>query len=348
LTALLVEKKPPRPEVVWIDPPSAARTDARVETPSNVTLVHGGSRPANPVLDWIARERHYYSTVRQSGIDAALFSNAWGTLRARRWLRRQGIPLVFDYSDLMHEFRPNAAERFISRKAVIEALRTSDLVVTTAQRIYEDARQFNPNTVLIPNGVDVAQFRKARPVKLKHPAVGFAGGWGEWVDFEPLLRAAQKLPKVNFYLIGDGVQRPFVERFLREHRLANVRLSKGFVPHVEIKNWMAAFDVCVIPFKVNKLTDAVCPIKLFEYWALEKPAILSPAYEMKRIAGRNALFARTADEWVVALSRLLGDAKLRRELGRKGYKLASSRYDWNVLADKYTSSIGELIAAKAR
>lgn len=335
----------------WIDPvyhKSEYKTeDLEKRIPPRTTLVKGYRASSNPALQLAQREYHYLNAVKRADFEVAVFYNSWGTYLARRWVRKQGKPLVFDYIDLMHEFRSSKLEQEVSRRSTIEALKNSDLVITTAHRLQEDALKYNPNSVLIPNGVDVAGFQKAKPLKLKHPAVGFAGGWGKWVDFAPILQAARARPKVNFYLVGDGIQREFAERYVREHGLKNVYLTPSFVPHSEVRKWMAAFDVCLIPFHINKLTDAVCPIKLFEYWSLKKPVIASPTYEMKRIAKTGGvLFASTPEEWGRCIDRLLADSSLRKRLGGAGYKIANAQYDWGVLSRRYLAALRDTIVTK--
>ena len=41
----------------------------------------------------------------------------------------------------------------------------------------------------------------------------------------------------------------------------------------DMPNYLIKFDVCLIPFKKNKVTEAVDPVKLYEYFSLGKPVV---------------------------------------------------------------------------
>ncbi len=59
---------------------------------------------------------------------------------------------------------------------------------------------------------------------------------------------------------------------------------------------MAATDICLLPFRLNAVSHAACPLKLFEYAALRKPIVSTPLREVQRIAGEFAFFARDQEE----------------------------------------------------
>lgn len=331
-----------RVSVVWVDGSEQKiykTEDLDSKVPEGVAIVSGLKPSSSKLGELIGRERHFlkYAKKYADWADVAVFYSPWGCALARRALRKRGVPLVFDYIDLIHAFRNNRLERFASRAAVVRALKSSDVVVTTAFKLYQDAGRYNKHVVLIPNGVDFKKIRVAKPLPLKKglvrkPAVGFVGGFGKWVDFDSVIGAARLLPSVNFYFIGDGVQREKLESAARE--LKNVRVSPQFVPHQQAFEWMASMDACLIPFRKSELTDAVCPIKLFEYWALEKPVVGSYTFELLRIAGDSALYASNARSYARAVEKLVASAALRRKLGRKGLRIAR-KYDWNALSKQF-------------
>ncbi|NYZ78202.1 glycosyltransferase [Candidatus Micrarchaeota archaeon] len=332
-------------KVIWVDPVSSRAyyktEDLDLKVPKNVELVKGGKCASNPVLELIAREKHFLKAAKRYAgeVDAAVFYNSWGTLLARNHLKNNGVPLVFDYIDLMHAFRKNPLERAVAWKSTVQAFKQSDLVLTTARKLQELAKRYNKNSVLIPNGVDCAKLAKVKPKKIKRPAVGFVGGFGDWVDFTSVMPAVRELKNVRFYFIGDGVQKKFLETQTKDKGLKNVFISDGFIPYDEAKSWMAAFDACLIPFKLNELTDAVCPLKLFEYWALKRPTVCTPTYEIKNIATRGeTLFAKTPGEWTEKIELLLKNKSLARKTALKGFAKAKE-HDWRLLSKKYRKAL---------
>ncbi len=344
LKNLVVERSDAK--VVWIDGSSqkiykTENLDKKI--PKNVKVIRGIASGKNPVSELLAREKHFLKYAREYAgwADVAVFYSPWGCRLARRELKKRAVPVVFDYIDLIHRFRSNPLERIVSRLSVVEALRSSDLVVTTAFNLFEDAGRLNRSVELIPNGADVRKISKAKPLplkqgKVKSPAVGFVGGFGKWVDFDSVLGAAKEMKGVHFYFIGDGVQRSKLESASRE--LKNVTVSKQFVPQPYAFQWMASMDVCLIPFVKNELTDAVCPIKLFEYWSLGKPVIASRIFEVERIAGDAVNYASTPKEYENAIERLLGDKKLYSSLSKSGFAKAK-QFDWSKLSARFLKAL---------
>lgn len=345
----LAVERDPSVKIVWVDGSDqkiykTENLDSKI--PSNVTVIPGIPHQKNKVLELALRERHFleYASRYADWADVAVFYSPWGCTLARNSLKKRGVPIVFDYIDLIHKFRTNPLERFASRAAVIHALRSSDFVIATAFKLYEDAKRHNRSVQLIPNGVDFGKIRKAKPTprakgKVKTPSVGFVGGFGNWVDFDSVLSAARKLSQVNFYFMGDGVQRKKLEQASRE--LENVFVSSQFVPQPQAFEWMASVDVCLVPFKKNELTDAVCPIKLFEYWAFKKPVVASRTFEVERIARNSVLYASNAREYENAFLKLSSSPSLRKTLGARGFKI-SKDYDWAKLSKSFVSVLNKV------
>ena len=323
-------------DITWADPVYYENYVEELEPAKakGVRVVPGFKSTPNRLAEWLQREKHFLKVAKENPCDAAIFCNAWGTRRARKWLKRKGVPVVMDYSDLMHAFH-SGFKRVLLGKAYGEALKEADLVVTTARALEEEAHKFNSNVRLISNGVKRSFYAKAKKKRLKHPNAGFVGAFGEWVELEKIVEAARLLPKTFFYLVGDGPKKI-------GDAPKNVVLT-GRVTHAEARDYAAGFNVGLIPFAKNELTDAVCPIKLFEYWALGKPVVASHVNEVKRIAGNAVLYASTPEDWAHTIDEVLKDKKLARLLGQEGRKTVRE-YDWRALGKQYVEELEGLVA----
>ena len=91
--------------------------------------------------------------------------------------------------------------------------RRSDLVVTTSKTLQDAKAPLNPNTILVPHGVDYAHFSRAvkedLPVPedmrtIPHPILGFFGLIRDWVDLDLLAEVARLRPGWHIVLIGDS------------------------------------------------------------------------------------------------------------------------------------------------
>lgn len=254
-------------------------------------------------------------------------------------LKKKRVLLV--YADDLAELYGNTSKiawfvtKFFSTPLV--AL-MSDAVVVTAERLKADIKRYSRNVTLIPNGVNLEEFR-VMDVARSGFCVGFVGGFGPWVDFSIILRAAEELHEIEFLLVGGGKQLTQIKE--RAKALQNVRVT-GPMPHNEIPALINTMDVCLIPFTVDRVTNRVSPVKLFEYWALKKPVISTPIYELKRIAGDRVLYMNNSKELIDRIKKLKYNKELRLRMGEEGYK-AVKNYDWAVLGKRYVAIIEKLV-----
>ena len=60
---------------------------------------------------------------------------------------------------------------------------------------------------------------------------------------------------------------------------------------------------------------------------MSSPAALAG---LKAVPGEHLLSAATPEEWVAAVGRLLGDADLRRRVGKAGRAYVEARHTWDA------------------
>jgi glycosyltransferase involved in cell wall biosynthesis len=169
---------------------------------------------------------------------------------------------------------------FIDKESIIDMERRliekSDLVLTTADKLYEDKKKYNPNTHLIRHGVDFDFFSRSlepetsEPDDIKnlpHPRIGFYGLIHEWIDLKLIEHLAKKHPDWSLVMIGKvSTETSFVKKYKNVHFL-------GQKPYDSLPGYCKGFDVGLIPFVINKLTLNVNPIKLREYLAAGLPTV---------------------------------------------------------------------------
>ena len=188
-------------------------------------------------------------------------------------------------------------------------LASVDVVVTTSRSLTEAKATAHPHVVNLPHGVDAEHFAKAADpatrvpddlASLPRPVVGFFGLLAEWVDL-PLIRAiAMARPDWSVVLIG-----PATTDLAPLRGLANVHLL-GPRSYASLPGYCRGFDVALIPFVKNELTERANPIKLREYLASGKPIVSTPLPEVAHFGD----LVRTADgpeEFVREIERCLVD-----------------------------------------
>lgn len=200
----------------------------------------------------------------------------------------------------------------------------SDVVITTSSKLYQERRNIHPHVHLVPHGVDFEHFaitpqlpRDAIPDDLqaiRGPVFGYMGLITDYMDWSLIAQAARARPAWSFVLLGDVRCDVSAVAGLR-----NVHLLGGR-PYEQLPAYCRGFDVGLIPFRMNRLTRAVNPIKLREYLAAGLPVVSAPLAAVLRYRP-SVQTAVTLDEFLVAgetALRLARDGKqhARQELVR--------------------------------
>ena len=216
--------------------------------------------------------------------------------------------ILYEYIDELEVFTDYPLDELTYQHERL--LRTADVVSATAMNLHERVRTLRPDAVLAPNAVDYAFFRRglettAEPpqdlaewLQPGRPVVGYYGALAQWFDFELLTDVARRLPGWQFVLIGPDYDGSAAR--LKRDPLPNV-VWLGPRPYERIPSYAKYMDVLTIPFRLNPVTHATSPLKLFEYMCARKPIVTTPMRESARYP--VVLTAATADEFVAALHR---------------------------------------------
>jgi len=211
-------------------------------------------------------------------------------------------------------------------------LAKADLVIASSQLLYE--RRDNAPTFLVTHGVDVEHFRRAcsphtvvppELAALPRPLIGFFGLIADWVDLELVRFLAVSRPQWSFALIGRT--QTDVGRL---QGLPNVHLL-GRKDYQLLPAYCKGFDVAILPFVINDLTNAANPLKLREYVAAGLPVVASAIPEVEKLDGLVSI-GRTPAGFLAEI-----EAVLRS--GTAGPRLERSRA---VDGESWTSKIDHL------
>ncbi len=195
-----------------------------------------------------------------------------------------------------------------------EAVRRVDLVVATAQCLADRARRLGARRVLhLPNACDPDRFSSGpfpEPADLARwprPRAIYAGAIDSWFDAALVAETAALRPDWSFVLLG-----PVRADLRRLEGLRNVALL-GPRDYGELPAYLGAADAGLVPFRKEPLTEAIHPIKVYEYCAAGLPVVSVPLRETAA-TGAPILFADNAVSFAAALQRALDeDAAARRD-----------------------------------
>ncbi|MCG3191858.1 MAG: D-inositol-3-phosphate glycosyltransferase [Thermoanaerobaculia bacterium] len=219
------------------------------------------------------------------------------------------------------------------------------LVTATARNLLSKISKWRPDALYSPNAADFEHFaprpsRRPLPGDLGDilrpgaPVIGYSGALANWFDFELLASVSKLLPNMLFVLVGtdhDGS--------LEKSRLLsrpNVHWL-GPKPYEGLPDYIEHFDVATIPFRVNEVTASTNPVKLFEYFAAEKPVVSTALPECLAIPLVHC--GRSAEEFAALLQTALSqkdDARFRSSAS----SLAREQ-TWDARAGEILHALGE-------
>jgi glycosyltransferase involved in cell wall biosynthesis len=217
-------------------------------------------------------------------------------------------------------------------------LARADRVVVTSGTLGSLARKGGArNPTLVGNGVEMARFADAErapaplPGDPSAPAVGYVGSLHSWFDVPLVAALARAFPDARVVLVGPA--HPDTERLIaREARTAPNLHWLGARPYADIPRILGAFQVGLIPFLRTPLTEAVNPVKLYEYAAAGIPTVTTRFSDEVDDWREVARVADDADSFVEETRRLLAASPDRASLRR-----FAARHDWNEIARRFTA-----------
>lgn len=204
-------------------------------------------------------------------------------------------------------------------KEISKYLAESFAVIATNKFLYETAKAVNPNTYLIPNGLDLKEWA---PFPKKGGRKKFIAGFVGNIS----------TPDYREYKGFD-----FIEQSCKELKieLRTALYGTGQIPHDRMRADFYSTVSCI----VHPTRGEGCSNTLLEALALGIPVITTKAagYHGEMLKnGDNVLFCeRTKDSVLSCIKKLQDDKKLRDKLSVNGRKFAEKNHDITEIAKQY-------------
>ncbi|MBQ8599797.1 MAG: glycosyltransferase [Clostridia bacterium] len=189
-------------------------------------------------------------------------------------------------------------------------------VAVTADLLYEDVvrHRGTKNLVVSSNGVDYSFYQTydekyvfepefEKVLKAGKPIIGYYGALAKWFDYE-LLKKIAATDQYSVVLFGIKYDESFDENLTGEEK--NIYFF-GPRDYAVLKNYARKCDVLTIPFKINNITRATNPVKIFEYMALKKPIVTTDMNECRKY--KSVLIGTCHDDFIKKLDEALSKAK---------------------------------------
>jgi len=262
------------------------------------------------------------------------------------WLRRTGVPYVFDFDDAV--FVPyvspsNGYLSYLKFPGKTRAIcRMAAHVMAGNQYLADYARQVNDRVTIIPTTIDTAKYTVEPRAENDVPVIGWSGSYSTAQHLSTLTNALRRLSeRERFRLRVIGAQ---------DFRIEGVDVeAKPWRSESEVED-LRPFDIGIMPLPADRWSRGKCGLKALQYMALGVPTVCSPVGVNSEIIqdGETGLLASTDDEWVEKLSGLLRSAGERARLGRAGRETVESRYSAVVQAPRVYDLFASVVARAGR
>lgn len=274
----------------WEAPNREFNTWQRIARPSTAIRtieprMYVYTQQISPFLPWRFQQQRYPFLLkklsRRLGFEnPVVFSILPDTYALFRHIPRSA--LVYYTVDEMTGFgNMSQDEKRSIRRKEEELVRRSQVAIVVSQRLQDRLQKLQPRTYLLPNAVDLDHFGEKRLEEIaphpfmegiEPPCLGFIGQIDERMDQGLLQYVARHHPEWTIVLVGrvkNGVNVSILENE------PNIHLA-GYHAYETLPSFAKAFDVCLIPYRVNAFTRSCCPLKAYEYLATGRPVVSTP------------------------------------------------------------------------
>jgi UDP-galactopyranose mutase len=231
--------------------------------------------------------------------------------------------------DELAAFAGAAPELASQEKALFER---ADVVFTGGISLYQSKRSQHRNVHLFPSSVDAAHFARARvgageppdQAAIPHPKLGYCGVIDERMDLALLADIAAQRPHWNYVLLGpvtkiDAAALPQSDNL---HYL-------GAKAYGDLPQYLAGWDVALLPFAKNRATRYISPTKIPEYLAAGKPVVSTSIADVVCAYGNTPLvsIADSAAAFIAATENAIRQSKDAAWFEKADAALARTSWD---------------------
>jgi L-malate glycosyltransferase len=232
--------------------------------------------------------------------------------------------------------------RFRSGKFVLKRV---DQIVTPSGYLVDVFREFGLEAVVVPNLVDLSQFRYRERNPLR-PHLVCTRGFSKYYSVDVVVKAfaevKKQYPEARLDLVGGGPLEADVRKLVAELRLTGVNFT-GVASRNEIGKYYDQADIFINASWLDNM-----PVSVIEAFGAGTPVVTTSPEAMPYLVEheRMGLLSAVGDEKALAANvvRLLRDPALAARLAQNAYE-ESGKYTWEVVRKEWVRLYHGLLEA---
>lgn len=242
--------------------------------------------------------------------------------------------VVYDCMDELAAFK-NAPKQLLQRESAL--LNIADVVFTGGPSLYQSKRDRHANAHCFSSSVDAGHFRQAQDraishpeqAHIPHPRLGFYGVIDERFDVDLVSSMANAHPEWQIVLVGPVVK---IDPATLPKQ-PNVHYM-GQRTYDQLPQFLAGWDVCLLPFALNESTKFISPTKVLEYMAAELPSVSTPITDVMVPYGDVVAIAESHGDYIAACERMLALSDDERQAMARRMREVVAGTSWDLTASR--------------
>ncbi len=303
-----------------------------------------------PGLRTVLREplyfRHLWRELKDVDVAHIFSASYWSFLLAPApawWFARlRGKKSIINYRS--GEARDHL-QRFHTGKFVLSRV---DVIVAPSGYLVDVFREFGLSAVVVPNLVDLSQFRFRERNPLR-PHLVCTRGFHEYYSVDVVVKAfaevKKEYPDARLDLVGGGPLEAEVRQVVADLKLTDVHFP-GIASRQQIGKYYDDADIFINASWLDNM-----PVSVIEAFGAGTPVVTTSPESMPYLVEneRTGLLSPVGDEKALAANviRLLREPVMAAVLARNAYE-ASRKYTWEVVREQWLKVYSETLAVGKR
>ena len=334
------------------------------EVLQKIEIIYFTKRKINPFLQEISSAATINSILKNyNSFDVHLnYNTLISGYAVGKKVKSRGVATVYDIADDLPQMIRNSPQipyplrpfgGLVGEVMIKKNIKVAEKITFITNSLKDSYDIPQNKAEFIPNGVDTALFENLPSDRLRDELnieqdfiIGYVGVLREWVDFEPVFAAVKSLeneyPSIKILIIGEEGGLKENKDLAGRYGLLDRVVLTGTSPYEQVPKYIACMDVCLIPFKLDAVSEGSLPLKLFEYMACEKPVISTKLKGVREAVNDKVFYASNSREYESRIIELYDDEELRRMRGLEGRKFVEKNYNWQKIVDKLEKVLLEL------
>jgi glycosyltransferase involved in cell wall biosynthesis len=268
--------------------------------------------------------------------------------------RKKNIPVLMDMAEnypeamrLWSKYSKTLLRRLIVHKIKVpdivekNAVKNMDGIITVCReqniRLNNQYKYPLNKTISIHNTPNLTQFENCRIGSSSPPVVfGHHGFLTADKQLDTLIHgfniAAKTNKDIQLLIAGAGEDYDYLKKIVDDSEHSNRIALTGKYNQSTLNGIISKIDIGVIPYQINKFNNTTIYNKLFDYFALGKPVIVSQTEPMQRVINEtNAGICIDCSNPQSIANAIIDICKMDLELfSQNGISASRTKYNWDL------------------